>query len=159
MKKKLIIVFIITLLFVFIIYGANAAASDSWWTNKQVVAHNIAEEARSLGLSEDDPIITRAQELWWEDYPPASYQPAPTKTYLGTYYITGYDICYSCCGKIDGITASGVKATVGRTIAAPSNLPFGTINENEVSWAIKSNIAKISIKKKKKNIFFYPFLF
>lgn len=126
MKKKLIIVFIIALLLVFTIYGVNAAASDNWWTNKQVVAHNIAEEARSLGLSEDDPIITRAQELWWEDYPPASYQPAPTKTYLGTYYITGYDICYSCCGKVDGITASGTKATVGRTIAAPSNLPFGT---------------------------------
>ena len=29
-------------------------------------AHEIAELARSLGLPEDDPIIVRARELWWE---------------------------------------------------------------------------------------------
>lgn len=29
-------------------------------------AHEIAELARSLGLPEDDPIIVRAKELWWE---------------------------------------------------------------------------------------------
>ena len=44
---------------------------------------------------------------------------------LGTYYITGYDTCARCCGKSDGITASGRRATVGRTVAM-SGLPFGT---------------------------------
>lgn len=33
---------------------------------RQAVAHEIAELARSLGLPEDDPIIERARELWWE---------------------------------------------------------------------------------------------
>lgn len=47
--------------------------------------------------------------------------------FVGTYKITGYDICYRCCGKVDGITASGVRATVGRTVAAPSTFPFGTV--------------------------------
>lgn len=46
-------------------------------------------------------------------------------TYLGTYWITGYDTCAQCCGKTDGITASGTQATVGATCAA--TLPFGTI--------------------------------
>lgn len=46
---------------------------------------------------------------------------------LGYWQITGYDICMSCCGKTDGITASMTKATVGRTIAAPKEIPFGTI--------------------------------
>ena len=32
----------------------------------QDTAHEIAELARSLGLPEDDPIIVRARELWWE---------------------------------------------------------------------------------------------
>ena len=46
-------------------------------------------------------------------------------TYIGTYRTTGYDICYSCCGKIDGITASGTKATPGRTVAM-KGYPYGT---------------------------------
>ena len=46
---------------------------------------------------------------------------------IGTFKITGYCGCSSCCGKTTGITASGTKATAGRTIAAgPSKLPFGT---------------------------------
>lgn len=48
-----------------------------------------------------------------------------TRTYLGSYYVTGYDTCAACCGKSDGITASGTTATVGRTCAA-NGLPFGT---------------------------------
>ena len=47
--------------------------------------------------------------------------------YLGEFYVTGYDVCMECCGKVDGITASGAQATVGRTVAASSDFPFGTI--------------------------------
>lgn len=52
--------------------------------------------------------------------------PEPILRYLGNYKITGYDICVSCCGNTRGITASGTTATVGRTCAAPKNIPFGT---------------------------------
>ena len=58
--------------------------------------------------------------------PPPEPEPEPNMIYLGTYYITGYDLCYSCCGKTDGVTASGAYATVGRTIAASSEFAFGT---------------------------------
>ena len=48
--------------------------------------------------------------------------------YQGKWYITGYDLCESCCGKTDGITASGTVATVGRTAAIGNDsLPFGTV--------------------------------
>lgn len=56
---------------------------------------------------------------------PAPTQPQENLVYIGTYRITGYDICYSCCGKVDGITASGTKATPGRTIAM-KGYPYGT---------------------------------
>lgn len=39
--------------------------------------------------------------------------------------VTAYDACKKCCGKTDGITASGRKAVVGRTVAC-NWLPFGT---------------------------------
>lgn len=43
------------------------------------------------------------------------------------YTITAYCGCVKCCGKTDKITASGVMATEGITIAADTNiLPFGT---------------------------------
>lgn len=46
---------------------------------------------------------------------------------LGTFKITGYCSCSSCCGKSDGITASGTKAKAGRTIAADtSRFSFGS---------------------------------
>lgn len=46
--------------------------------------------------------------------------------YLGNYIITYYCSCEQCCGKNNGITASGQKVQDGVTIAADSSLPFGT---------------------------------
>lgn len=51
----------------------------------------------------------------------------PEREYLGRYRITGYCTCSQCCGKSDGVTASGTTATVGRTCAAGKDLPFGTV--------------------------------
>lgn len=45
---------------------------------------------------------------------------------LGTYKLTAYCGCAKCCGKSTGITASGARAKSNYTIAAPSNLAFGT---------------------------------
>lgn len=49
-----------------------------------------------------------------------------TKIDLGEFKITGYCSCEKCCGKTDGITASGKHVQANHTIAAPSNFPFGT---------------------------------
>ena len=52
--------------------------------------------------------------------------PAPVHTEI-TVTATAYCACAECCGKTDGITATGTKATAGRTIAVdPSVIPYGT---------------------------------
>lgn len=40
--------------------------------------------------------------------------------------VTAYCSCSKCCGKQTGITASGTRATAGRTIAASGQFAFGT---------------------------------
>jgi len=44
----------------------------------------------------------------------------------GVYKVTAYCACMQCCGKTNGITASGTQATANRTIAAPKTFAFGT---------------------------------
>lgn len=107
------------------------AVSLGWMhpMDMQDEVHAIAEHARSIGLEDDNPIIKECQRIWWEEHEKkieAAWPKAPTMTPIGEMYITGYDICYQCCGKVDGITASGVTAAVGRTIATGYQFPFGT---------------------------------
>ena len=47
---------------------------------------------------------------------------------LGEFKLTAYCSCSKCCGRFsDGITATGTKATQGRTIAVdPKVIPYGT---------------------------------
>lgn len=75
----------------------------------------VEEESPSQALRASSPRRGASQETSEE-----------VRTYLGEYEITGYDICVSCCGNTRGITASGTTATVGRTCAAPKDIPFGT---------------------------------
>lgn len=43
------------------------------------------------------------------------------------YRLTAYCPCEICCGKYDGITSTGVKATAGRTVAVdPRVIPYGS---------------------------------
>lgn len=52
-------------------------------------------------------------------------EPTPNNEIIVT--ATAYCPCMQCCGKTDGITATGTKATAGRTVAVdPSIIPYGT---------------------------------
>ena len=52
--------------------------------------------------------------------------PAAAGDFVGYFTLTYYCSCAKCCGKTNGITAWGTKATAGRTIATSSAYAFGT---------------------------------
>ena len=61
---------------------------------------------------------------------PASGCADLTAEPLGLFELTAYCPCPACCGKNDGITATGTVATEGRTVAVdPNVIPYGTTIE------------------------------
>lgn len=80
----------------------------------------LSNELQTVG-AEIEEIETAAEEI-----ETAVEAEEPAMRYLGKCKITGYDTCAKCCGKVDDITASGAIATVGKTCAAPKDIPFGT---------------------------------
>lgn len=56
-------------------------------------------------------------------------EPAPVeeKTDMGWFKISAYCPCVQCCGKTDGITATGTQVSANRTIAVdPNVIPLGS---------------------------------
>lgn len=83
-----------------------------------------AEAERSAQLKKMSSAAVKSPVVKVEE-PPAE-QPKQQYTEV-TLTATAYCPCVKCCGKSDGITATGTKATAGRTIAAdPSVFPYGT---------------------------------
>ena len=101
-----------TSLFIFILYS-TAVISSLLFTSRELdtkkVVPIIIEE-----IQEETPI--EIEEI----------EEEPKQKYLGEYKITYYCACMKCCGKTNGITASGEKVKAGVTIAAPKEFPFGT---------------------------------
>lgn len=55
------------------------------------------------------------------------------------YKVTAYCSCVKCCGAhANGYTSSGTRASAGRTVAAPSNLSYGTkLNINGKTYVVE----------------------
>ncbi len=75
--------------------------------------------------------------------------PSTTASTSGQIYkITAYCSCAKCCGKTNGITAMGTKATAGRTVAASSRFAFGTtLNINGHNYTVEDRGGAINGNK------------
>ena len=79
-------------------------------------------EERTAAQAEEEPA---AYDHAWDI--PASEPAACDDVFLGEYTLTAYCPCTRCCGKDDGITATGTLAAEGRTIAVdPRVIPYGS---------------------------------
>lgn len=93
----------------------------------QVIAlHNLVD-----AHSEKKPEIVHTVERVYYEAEEIDEPAVPTS--IGWFTITAYCACEKCCGKTPddpwyGITATGTKATQGRTIAVdPRVIPYGTV--------------------------------
>lgn len=100
-----------------------------------MIAYHVEAQAKMPEITTDKPTETVTEATTEEsstveettdiELTTVKFEDIPDLTELGTFKLTAYCSCSKCCGKSDGITASGTKATAGRTVAA-SGLPFGT---------------------------------
>jgi 3D (Asp-Asp-Asp) domain-containing protein len=89
-----------------------------------------------------------------DPYPAIVQEAEPERKYYTVWLrASAYDACYQCCGKTDGITASGFKATANHTIAAPPEYAFGQEMEiNGITYVVEDRGG--AIKGDKIDIFF-----
>ena len=97
-----------------------------------IVGYNVGQIAAQGKNEPNKPIETEQdkQEQTVEPLIEQLIQPEPEEEQLfniGNYMLTAYCPCNKCCGKTDGITATGAKAMQGTTIAVdPNVIPYGT---------------------------------
>ena len=123
----------------FTMYAINNPSKPVTYTHNHVVRHEI------VTIEETTP--PKASEAKTSDKNQVSNNTSDKK-YLGRFKVTAYCPCFDCCGKVDGITASGTKVQEGRTIAVdPKVIPLGSKVEidgktyvaEDVGGAIKGN--------------------
>ena len=88
----------------------------------QILAQRQQEEKEAENSSQQSSSQSSSQSGGSQDQQTGQ---SSGNTYLGRFRLTGYCPCVQCCGQSDGITASGTKATAGRTVAM-GGVPLGT---------------------------------
>ncbi len=84
--------------------GFNLAKAQSKKAEATTQMYNVADIIAEIDNNTEKPVVS-----------------------LGNFIATAYCPCLECCGKTDGITATGTTATAGRTIAVdPDVIPYGT---------------------------------
>lgn len=109
-EDKIIDILAAIVIFAFIVF--------MWWlvSVPQVPENNEPQTAQVVENS-----VERVEKCV---FVPEKTQPTYTEKEMT---ITAYCPCVKCCGKSDGITASGTKAKQGRTVAVdPRCIPYGT---------------------------------
>lgn len=94
-----------------------------------IICAVFGKSAPNVEIAEGGAISKTETTAEIHTQPPEEDQPeTPAAQYIELPVIaTAYCPCVKCCGKNDGITATGTKATAGRTLAAdPSVIPYGT---------------------------------
>lgn len=93
-----------------------------------VVTVKAASTEGPTAPPEEAPAISDDGRLLGDDTPAQEPVRLDQAHVLEGVTITHYDVCSKCCGKTDGITASGAHATPYSTVAVdPTMIPLGSV--------------------------------
>ena len=105
-----------------IVVGAGAMLAEGRELDEPYALRIAAAKMEAV----EESITPEEATIQEKTIPGKAPTPTPERTYLGKLQIYGYDpFCDHCCGKSNGVTASGKVATIGKTVAM-SGYPFGT---------------------------------
>lgn len=141
MKLKIVLIGWIIVILLLALFKVDAAASE------QI---DIIKE-------QSNPVVPEVVAKVAPELAPKASKPSRIK--LGTFIITYYDADIACTGKTDGITNTGIKAKVGKTISVdPSIIPLGSkvyieglgyFVAEDTGGAIKENKIDVFVKTHK----------
>lgn len=101
---------------------AEKASAETLAENEITVQNTPAETVEEVKELPKDEKMEKVLARWqkkqaylWNNLPKGKF----------TINASAYTAAADECGKSDGITSSGVKVEINRTIACPPNLPFG----------------------------------
>ena len=107
-------------------YGKNGEKKVTYKVTYQDDVEILREELSSEVIKEPVDKIVQVQTKSSITSRSSYSRVSGTSGKSGVYKVTAYCACMQCCGKTNGITASGAKATANHTIAAPRTFAFGT---------------------------------
>lgn len=92
-------------------------------TDVQTKVDNTSKEVNNIKTTSRGSLTTRKTNTTNNNQ---TTTPSTNTTNYIAFTATGYCPCSKCCGKTNGITAMGTKATQGKTVAMSSKYTFGT---------------------------------
>ena len=137
-KTIVLVVWVSLMLWVFLIYetpqvgyrfnkrailnGCESIHPSYRFNKRLIVLDNFKiDKTKEEMIEEEEEVIVEEPII---EEPIVEEPPSNIEWY--TIEVSFYCACYQCCGKTDGITASGDYATEGVTVALPSSIPLGT---------------------------------
>lgn len=101
----------------------------------ETAGESVVETVEPIEVAETVEVVEIPEEIVVATEPVVETEPVEVvevvesnePDYLGEFVLTAYCACTKCCGKTDGITATGTVATQGRTIAVdPRVISYGS---------------------------------
>lgn len=127
MKQKREKIILTRIMFVLMVTAIILTAINFAVVKNEIQELNAAVieiEAKQIALEEQQTEISYIEDTSIEE--PEEVE-LPEYYNLGEFKLTAYCACAKCCGKSDGITATGTHAKAGRTIAVdPDVIPYGS---------------------------------